>query len=91
MTVAVVDVVVVDRMVATGIERKLEQNGVALASLSTSTMMSTTKHSFADGPRPSRGEDRAVGVRPKAIIATREKSFMFRNGDAGCGKRGLKA
>jgi hypothetical protein len=58
--ITVVEVVVVDMTVATGIDKKLEQNGVALTSFSTSTIASTTKHSSEDGPRTSRGEDRAV-------------------------------
>jgi hypothetical protein len=79
VTVAVVDVVVVNMLVATGIERKLEQNGVAFSSLSKSTMMSTTKHSSEDAPRPWRGEDRATGVRPRASTAMKERSIMSSN------------
>lgn len=52
VTVAVVVVAVVNMLVATGMERKLEQNGVAFSNLSKSTMMSTTKHSFEGAPRP---------------------------------------
>jgi hypothetical protein len=52
VTVAVVDVVVVNMLVATGMERKLEQNGVAFSNLSKFTMMSTTEHSSEDATRP---------------------------------------
>jgi hypothetical protein len=46
--------------VATGIERKLEQNGVALTSFSRATISFTTAHSFEEALRLSRGDERVV-------------------------------
>ena len=47
VAMTVVEVVAVAMTVATGIERKLEQNGVALASFSASTISSTSEHSIS--------------------------------------------
>jgi hypothetical protein len=46
--------------VVTGIERKLEQNGVALTSFNKSTISLTTAHSLDEAVRLLRAEERVV-------------------------------
>ena len=73
----VVESVTVDTTVAIGIERKLEQNGVAFESFSRSTISFTIAHSVGGAFRASIGEDQADWMRPKPRMRDLENSFML--------------
>lgn len=76
VSTTVMEVEIVDTEVATGIERKLEQNGVAPVSFNKSTMSFTTSHSFAGGVRASMGEDHTEWKMLKPRIRNRRSSML---------------